>query len=104
MINAYRKDEAIKTDRLFQRTPAQLWVAKSGIPARARIVVASQTNTMTNQRPLVDLVLEVDGPGAPYQVHMQLVVSLLDVGACQSGSTVDVMIDPKNRNDVVVLF
>ena len=53
----------------------------------------------------MNLVLEVQGPdGPPYEVQMQVVVSLLDVGACQPGATVDVRIDPKNRNDVVVLF
>jgi hypothetical protein len=35
---------------------------------------------------------------------MQLVISLMDIPSCQSGETVDVRIDPNNREDVVVLF
>lgn len=104
MSDGLMKDEMAKTDRLFQRTPRQLWLAKSGTPATARIVAAQQTNTMINQRPLVDLILEVHGPEGTYQVQMQVVLSVFDIASCQTGETVDVRIDPKNRADVVIVL
>ena len=92
-----------ETLRPLQRTPRQLWIASHGAPAIARVISAKQTNTHINLKPVVELALEIPGPGGPYEVQTQVVASLPDIASIQPGAMVNVRIDPANRSDVVVL-
>ena len=53
---------------------------------------------------LVDLTLELQSPDGPYRVELQVVVPLVSIPACQPGRSVNVRVDPRSRNNIVVVF
>jgi len=90
--------------RWEQRSPEQLEIAKTGIPATARIVAAGSTNRTFARNPLVEFTLEVQAPGGSYTVQLEFVVPLFNTSLFQRGATIDVRVDPKNRENVVFIF
>ncbi len=93
-----------RIDHWEQHSPRQLEVARTGTPATARITGADMTDRTFGRNPLVDFTLEVQAPGGSYMVQLQFVVPLMRIPAFQPGATIEVRIDPENRENVVFIL
>lgn len=73
-------------------------VLANGQPAEARILKVWDTGTTVNNSFLVRFLLEVRPPGGSiFQAEVEQLVSRLEVGQIQPGSTVRVKYDPQTR-------
>ncbi len=74
-------------------------LAKTGVPATARIVSLADTGVTVNMNPQIKLTLEVTPPmGAPYMVEMKQVISRLDTASYAPGNVLSVIVDPNDKN------
>ncbi len=80
-------------------------LAKTGVPASARVVSVSDTGVTVNNNPQIKMVLEVTPPmGAPYMVQMKQIISRLDTFSYQPGITLPVIVDPNNKNLIEINY
>lgn len=78
-------------------------VLATGQQATGTVMRLSETGTMINNQPLVNIVLNVQRPGIPpYQVMVQKVISQLEIPRLQPGMTVAVKVDPANPQSVAI--
>ncbi len=78
-------------------------VLATGQAATGTVMRLSETGTMINNQPLVNIVLNVQRPGIPpYQVMVQKVISQLEIPRLQPGMTVAVKVDPTNPQSVAI--
>ncbi len=74
-------------------------LAKTGVPATAKIVSLADTGVTVNMNPQIKLTLEVTPPmGAPYMVEMKQVISRLDTASYAPGNILSVIVDPNDKN------
>ena len=78
-------------------------VLATGQMATGTVKRLSETGTMINNQPLVNIVLNVQRPGIPpYQVMVQKVISQLEIPRLQPGMTVAVKVDAMDPNKVAI--
>jgi hypothetical protein len=76
---------------------------KSGVAATAQILEVSDTGTTLNNNPQVKILMEVKSPyGELYKVETKVVVSRINPFVYHPGMTVPVIIDPNNKNLIVI--
>jgi hypothetical protein len=74
-----------------------------GEPATAKILQMWDTGTTVNGHPVAGFLLEVQPSyAAAYQVQTTSMIPRLSIGQVQPGATVQVKIDPSNRQRVVI--
>lgn len=74
---------------------------KSARRLRAKITGASQLG-LVNLKPNLVLSLRVEDPDGSYEVNVQHHVDFVELDHYREGRTVDVLVDPKDRDHVVV--
>jgi archaellin len=80
-------------------------LAKTGVPAQARIVSLADTGVTINMNPQIKLTLEVTPPmGAPYMVETKQVISRLDTASYQPGTILPVIVDPNDKNLIEINY
>jgi len=90
---------------LFKPMMVRNKLAKTGVPAQARIVSLSDTGVTINNNPQIKLLLEVTPPmGAPYMVETKMVISRLQTATFQPGTTIPVIVDPNDKNLVEINY
>jgi transcriptional antiterminator Rof (Rho-off) len=74
-----------------------------GIPGKAKILKAHETNISVNQNPQYKLVLEIENKeGQVYSTSCKTIVSRKRMVYFQPGKEVSIKIDPKNERNVIV--
>jgi hypothetical protein len=77
----------------------------TGLPGTATVVAVSDTGVTVNNDPVAALTLDVAvGDGVPYRVETRQLVSRMAVGALQPGTRLPVLVDPTDKNQVVIDF
>jgi hypothetical protein len=80
-----------------------LGLTRAGLSATASILGVSDTGTRINDVPLVRLSLLVHcGDRPPYPVHTDALLPVNAWGQCGVGQRVALMVDPENRDSVLV--
>lgn len=88
---------------LFKPIYVRKKLQKSGVAATAQILEVSDTGTTINNNPQVKILLEVKSPyGEPYKVETKVIVSRINPFVYQPGMTVPVIIDPNDKNMIVI--
>jgi len=78
---------------------------KTGLPGKATILEVKDTGVTINNNPQVKLILEVKNSfGQKYTTQCRLLVSRINPNAFMPGMEVQVKIDPKNEQNVVIDF
>jgi hypothetical protein len=89
-------------DVMAQQT-ATANLAMNGIDATATVAALRQGAGMVNYQPIVEFDLTVMSPGSPpYPVTVSQVVPQVHLPLAQPGATVNVKVDPNDRNAVWV--
>jgi hypothetical protein len=78
-------------------------LAKVGVQGRAQVVSATETGTRVNNKPLIAIQMLVQAPGLqPFTAIHKEVVSHVNMGRIQPGSQVAIVVDPKDRTQMVI--
>jgi hypothetical protein len=77
---------------------------REGIPAEATVLAVGETGmTVQGNYPLAKFRFEVHPPdGAPYETTAKCLVNRFEIPAYQPGTTVAVLIDPRDRSRVTL--
>ena len=87
-----------------QMAAAELMQDPNARPGTATIMAVRDTGMTVNENPSVAFDLQVtDAAGFTYVVTHTQIVSRLQVGGMQPGATVNVMIDPADRNRLAIV-
>ncbi len=93
---------------MFLSQSADQDLLKSGVVANARVLELSKTGVNRGpSTPLVRLKLEVQPPqgeGSPFQVELEIGVSVVDLPKVQPGSVVAVRYDPRDHARVLIVL
>lgn len=90
---------ALKPQRLRQR------LEKSGVQAEARILQVTDTGVTVNNHPQIKLLMEVNSQySGKYLVETNEVVSRLQMHLFQPGAVIPVLIDPQDKNLIVINY
>lgn len=83
----------------------ETYLVKNGIKGVAKILSRKQTGLYINDLPQVKFLLEITVPDSDsYQVEYKDVVSLLDLGAINTGAILPVFVDPDNKQSVLLVY
>lgn len=75
----------------------------NGVPAKATVLVITDTRSRVNGNPVVDLQLRVTGEGGQtYEASLRTAISPVDLPRYQPGLTVDLRVDREDRQRVVL--
>ena len=86
---------------LQAQTEARL--EKEGAKATAKITDLEETGTVYNERPEVEVTLQVMPAGeAPFEVRVDRVFSIMDIQRYQVGAMVEVLYDPADHDAVSI--
>lgn len=87
-----------------QNAAAERELLATGVAAPAKIVSVGETGMYVNDRPQVQLVLEVSPPeGEVFTATVNRVISVLQVPRIQPGQLLEVRFDPSNRSRIAVV-
>uniref|UniRef100_A0A7V0Z6H5 DUF3592 domain-containing protein n=1 Tax=candidate division WOR-3 bacterium TaxID=2052148 RepID=A0A7V0Z6H5_UNCW3 len=80
------------------------WFKKFGIPGTAEIISAEQTGVYINNLPQVCLKMNITtGMIAPYTITIKKVYNLIEIGKLIPGAKMQVLVDPKNPKNILLL-
>lgn len=74
---------------------------KSATIMRARVLSSSHGGSMRNLKPVLLMRLKVEAPDGAYEVDVERVVEYDELRFFREDRTIDVYVDPKNREHVV---
>lgn len=88
---------------LLNAQGAKQQLLQSGVPAQVRVVAARETGMTVNDRPMLQLTLEVQVQGrAVYQTQVQELVPLMAMGLLSSGQPLAARVDPNDPSKVAI--
>lgn len=88
---------------LLNAQGAKQQLLQAGTPAQVRVVAARETGMSVNDRPMLQLTLEVQVPGrAVYQTHVQELVPLMAMGMLSNGQPLAARVDPNDPSKVAI--
>jgi hypothetical protein len=80
------------------------WLAKTGLRGKGTLVSAS-SGALINEQPLMTLELDVDVPGqAPRRVKRKLIISDFAAHLMQPGLVLPVYVNPKDPDDLLIVW
>lgn len=90
---------------IFARAGGEKALEQSGVAARAKVLALARTGVNRGPNmPLVRFKLEVSPPrGSTYVVEIEQGIHVMDLPRYEPGSEVEVRIDPRDRDHLVLL-
>jgi hypothetical protein len=83
----------------------EMFLIRKGIKGEATILHCEQTGTFINNLPEIRFKLKISVPYRPiYEVDHKDVVSLLNISSIADGKKLPVLIDPKNPNNILIVY
>lgn len=95
--------EQDERERREQRDKAELELMRTGTRLRAKVRAAYQFGTFC-LLPYLEISLRVEAPDGEYDVDVELAVEPTKLHLVADGSMVDVAVDPKNREHLLILL
>lgn len=80
-------------------------LARTGVPARGRLLGVQQTGRLVNFDPEIQVTIEVHHPRlGVYQTQSTALVPQMAIPRAQPGAEVHVRVNPQNQHDVALVF
>lgn len=83
----------------------EMFLIQKGVKGEAMILHCEQTGTYLNNLPEIRFKLKISIPNRPvYEIDHKEVVNLLEINEIAEGKKLPVLVDPKNSNNIMLVF